>query len=286
MKRMRILLTGVTSFTGRHLLPLLREAGWEVFPLVRRPSGFQSEIVWDFLGDLPDRLPACDAVVHLAADVDFGQDLNCDLYRANTLATSKLVSYSQKENAYFVFASSVAVHGQAGHIHAASPIKALNHYALSKYLAEEVIKSFSRRYAILRIAGIYGLDGPLHLGLNKSINEAFYSHKVPTLKGTGSAKRNYICALDVARWVFHLLKTNGPKSTATEEIYYLADSNVMSIKEYLDTVIDELVPEGKLRIAEGQAGQDFVVEASVPPFSLMRFRDYLSSIKSRQYVAP
>jgi len=278
---MKILVTGLSGFTGRHLISLLNHEGWIVVPLVRRHCGYQNEIIWDFSSDLPGDLPACDAVVHLAADVHFGQDLHCGQYRANTVATAKLVAYSRVHQAFFIFASSIAVHGQTEQINQESAIKTENHYALSKYLAEEIIQSFSTHYAILRITGIYGLDGPTHLGLNRSISLAYHNGEAPKLAGGGTGKRNYICVIDVARWIVCLIKENCSSPRDLQTILYLADCYVLSIKDYLEAIVNCLIPGGQIARTEGPAGRDLVVDPSPAPFKLTGFTEYLDTLKEK-----
>ncbi len=281
---MKILLTGSGSFTGRHLLPLLEKSGHEIFYLVRRPARLTREILWDFFSPLPLDIPACDAVVHLAACVDFGSDLHVEQYQINTLSTLRLAAYAHRYNAYFIFASMVGVHGPVEYIDEHTPVSPRSHYALSKYLAEEIVKNFVERYSILRIAGIYGLDGPKHLGLNEAISEAFYNKVSPVMKGPGQPKRNYICVWDVARWIFHLIQRDESKKDELKNILYLAGSQIMTIEEYLNTIVAVLLPGKNLTRIEGKDGLDSIVKASRTPFEFIRFEDYLAAIKMNKKV--
>ena len=184
---MKILLTGSTGFVGKHLVKLLEENNYEVYRIVRENKGSENKHVWDFKGLLPS-IPECDIVVHLAAYVNFGADFNIEQYIVNTVSTLKLLNYAKTYNAYFIFASMVGVHGtKYPQVSSDTPIAPENHYAVSKYLAEQAIKTCSDNYSILRICGIYGIDGPPHLGLNKAISDAVY-RKGPILRGSGSAK--------------------------------------------------------------------------------------------------
>ena len=67
---MRILLTGASGLIGRHLTPLLREAGHDVVRLVRqRPPQPQTDAVYfDPAGANPAPLEGFDAVIHLAGE--------------------------------------------------------------------------------------------------------------------------------------------------------------------------------------------------------------------------
>ncbi len=64
---MRIAITGSSGFVGSAMVPFLRAAGHEVVRLVRVPDGSGDSLAWNATtGALDARLPALDAVVHLA----------------------------------------------------------------------------------------------------------------------------------------------------------------------------------------------------------------------------
>lgn len=280
---MRILMTGATSFSGKCLLRHLKSSDYEIWHLVRSHKGFSRELIWDFSGPLPEGLPPCDVLVHLAAYVNFGQGFEPAQYHVNTLSTMKLAAYARENKSHFIFASTVGIHGSLCElIDKNTPVNPDNNYSLSKYLAEEIIKTFTDDYSILRINGIYGLDGPGHLGLNKAISDAVYNQKTPTLKGSGRAKRNYICVQDVAQWILRLIKdydmsyrdTNANK----KEILYLAGLEVMSIEDYLQQIVDVILPDTAVEKIEGPAGRDVIVHPSPAPFELMTFKQYLNKL--------
>ena len=277
---MRILLTGATGFVGRHVLPLLEGAGDEVFCLVRESGNFSNEILWDFLSPLPDSLPACEVVINLAAYVNFGLDFNVEQYKVNTVSVIKLVSYARKQNAFFIQASMAGLHGNVETINENTPVSPVNHYGMSKYLSDEVIKNFMNQFAVLRIGGIYGLDGPSHLGLNNAIRQALYDKIPPVLKSSGKAKRNYICVLDVARWIEHLVSQKKLASKEIRGIFYIAGSEIMTMGEYLEKINEVLIPNSQINKMEGDDGIDCVIKTSPIPFELTHFADYLRSIKN------
>jgi UDP-glucose 4-epimerase len=282
---MRILITGSTSFTGRHLVRMLEGSGHEIWHLVRTKKGFNKEFVWDFRTLLPEELPPCHVVIHLAAHVDFGQSLEIIHYNVNTVSTIKLADYAQAHDAYFIFASTVAVHGNKYRvIDETRPIYPENHYAVSKYLSEEVIKTYVQNYSILRICGIYGLDGPSHLGLNKALRDAFHKKTSPVLLGSGKARRNYICVEDVARWILHLVKRYEAISKSAEaginEILYLGGPEVLTIEDYLKFVVEVILPGKEIERRDGPKSPDLIVKASLAPFSQLEFKKYLTSLIS------
>ncbi len=282
---MRVLITGSTGFVGRHLLEMLEESHCEVFHLVRTEKGFSREFVWDFRGPLPEGLPFCDVVIHLAAHVDFSLNLDSTQYNVNVVSTVKLAAYAKSHNSYFILASTVGVHGDDhSPIDIHTPVSPKNDYSMSKYLAEEVVKACVDKYSILRICGIYGLDGPEHLGLNRAISDAVHKKKPPVLKGPGKAKRNYICVLDVARWTMYLIQRHKAELTTkrnkTKEILYLAGAEVITIQDYLLTIIEKVLPGMNLRESDGEESNDSVVTASPAPFTQMTFSQYISSLEA------
>ncbi len=277
---MKILITGSTGFVGRHLLPLLNEANHNVIHLVREPKGFVQEYVWDFESDILDQIPASEVVIHLAAYADFTTTLKKKIYKVNTISTIKLANYCQKHKALFILASMTGIHGGATYLGKDSPIAPINHYGMSKYIAEEIVQTFVDDVFILRIGGIYGLDGPKHLGLNTAISNALHTQTLPTLKGPGKAKRNYICVQDIVRWIAHLVKPENRATSQGGNILYMAGTEVLSIEEYLQTIVDVLLPGKQLEYLDGSESQDSIIEVSKAPFSLTSFWDYLSLLKS------
>ena len=281
---MKILMTGSTGFTGKCLVKMLEDSGYEIYHLVRSIKGFKNEFVWDFMGPLPAQLPPCDVVIHLAAHVNFGQHLEIIQYNINTVSTIRLSAYSKKHNAYFIFASMTGVHGSGySLIDENTPVNPDNHYGLSKYLSEEVIQTFLQKYSILRICGIYGLNGPSHLGLNRSISDAVHKKKVPVLKGPGKAKRNYICVHDVARWILNLVQDYGSFGTSGKsfinDIIYMASTEILSIKAYLELIAETLLGGMGIKMVDGLQSRDLVVKASKAPFALLTFRAYLRMLR-------
>jgi nucleoside-diphosphate-sugar epimerase len=194
-------------------------------------------------------------------------------------------AYSPQDCTAFIFASTVGVHGsQYTVIDKDTPIKPENHYAVSKYLSEEVIKACLQNYSILRICGIYGLDGPEHLGLNRAISNAVHKKNVPVLMGPGKAKRNYICVQDVARWISRLVNNYETVSRSTKtgikEVLYFASSETMTVEEYLELITETILGGIELERKSGPESLDLVVRASHAPFPQLIFRQYLSMLTS------
>jgi len=267
---------------GRHLLPLLLETGYDVFHLLRETCGHQGEAIWDFRGPLPNDLPVCDVVIHLAACVDFSQEMNVVQYEVNSASTAKLARYCQKTDAAMILASMAGIHGTEKNISSDVPISPVTHYGMSKYLAEQIVQIFVKDAVILRIAGIYGLDGPKHLGLNAAITDAVYFNRPPVLRGSGQGKRNYVCVKDVAKWIFGVVKRRDAEGRLIDsgrvEVMYLSGPECMTIEQYLQTIVDVLLPGEEIVKEDGVPGEDCVVRGTPSLFPLRSFSDYLKEL--------
>jgi len=278
---MKILMTGSTGFIGRHLLPLFDRSGDDVYHIVRQDKGFENEFVWNFQDPLDSVVPACDVAVHLAAYVHFSEAFKPQQYLINAVSTTRIAKYCLENKARMIFASMSGIHGFNGFITPASPIAFPNHYAMSKYLGESVVETFLRDAYILRLGGVYGLDGPTHLGLNKAITAAVRHHSVPVLKGQGKGKRNYICVEDAARWIFELAKEpNKDENKRTCRTLYIAGDETLTIEQYLQTLVDVFFPGGQLLREDGIDACDYVIQPSETSFPLLTFEAYLSMLKA------
>src|SRR6266542_656083 len=68
---MQILVSGASGLIGSHLVPVLESKGHHVVRLVRRPTGSQSEIVWN--PNMVPPLTGFDSVIHLAGETIMGR---------------------------------------------------------------------------------------------------------------------------------------------------------------------------------------------------------------------
>lgn len=279
---MKILLTGSTGFVGRHLGGLLKSAGHIVYPLVRRPTLCPGEIIWDFKNAPPQGVPDFDILIHLAAQVNFDPAVDLGIYQANTLATAHLAELTRLRKALFILASTVAVHGDSPVIAQDTPIRPMSPYAVSKYLAEELVSLTLEKYLILRIGGIYGLDGPSHLTLNRSLNEAYYHKAAPLLKGSGQVLRNYIYVQDVARWIMTLVEEKERGICRKKNILYLAGPETLTIKDYLTSVARTLSDSQGPVVEDGLEAGDCVIRATPVELSLTTFDEYLISLRQKR----
>jgi nucleoside-diphosphate-sugar epimerase len=260
---LKVIVTGASGFTGRAVVNELESHGWDVIPIVRRPSGLRNEYLID-----PDKvdvfsrlslLPRSDAIIHLASHVDLSKDARADdFFVTNLFYTSCLTQLAKLWSAQLVFSSSIIVYGDVEYIDSNTTTESepVNEYAHAKLFAENIIKSASINYTILRISGIYGYKGPRHLGLNNAITYSIDDSHIPILKGFGSAKRNYIYVYDLAYSIRVCLeqKIHGTHLVAGDE--------VITIKKMLEAVCEVLLNDEQLIQEIGCNSKDTVVKQS------------------------
>lgn len=260
---MKVIVTGASGFTGRAVVNELESHGWDVIPIVRQPAGLRNEYLID-----PDNvdlfkrlslLPRSDAIIHLASHVDFSKDAKkYDFFVTNLFYTSCLTQLARLWSAHIIFSSGTLVYGDVKYIDSNSTIESgpINEYAHSKLFAENIIKSADVSYTILRISGIYGYKGPQHLGLNNAITSSLDNCQIPILKGSGSAKRNYIYVYDLAFNIRICLEQK------IHGIHLVAGDEVITIKMMLNAVCEVLLNDVHLIQEEGQSSNDMIIKKS------------------------
>lgn len=279
-----VLLTGATGFLGRHTVRALEESGWEVIRCVRagapHPGGVQT--VECDLNDLagilalePQYRP--DAVVHLACHVGWDGSNDERLFVPNVLATGCFAHLARAWGAKLIFASAAIVHGSRSEkIGSDSPVEPDSPYGRSKALGETLIRASGAEYSILRIAGMFGCDGPGHLGLNRAIDDALRGIP-PTQIGDGRGLRNYVYVRDVAKAIVAALRANAGGT------YLVAGSEVLSIRNMLEAVCETFLPGMHPTIRPGAEAADQIVSPSPALPATRTFREALLDIhRSKQ----
>lgn len=274
----RVLITGVTGFVGKHTALRFVEEGWEVIYATRCKKEYCSgNGVFIDLNN-PETIlklaeqPRCDAIVHLAAFVDFDEEDIQGMYLQNALATSCVAMLAKQWDAYLFYSSTIAVHGvHTQTIEELSPIILDTSYAKTKWLGEMLISSTCIDYGIFRLAGVFGAHGPSHLLLNSTISKA-YKGIVPSLYGEGQALRNYIYVKDVANAIF---KSTEEKIIGT---HLLAGKDLHSIKEMLLITSDVFLGRNSLIYMTGKEGRDQVVKTTKKIVEYHSFKNALIDI--------
>jgi nucleoside-diphosphate-sugar epimerase len=191
----KVLVTGATGFLGRHLVPVLRASGHDVIEVGPAAGDIAHASTWQ-------RLPACDALVHLAARsfVPDSWEAPGPFLRTNLGGTVEALEYCRAHGARLVYPSSY-LYGAAARqpIAETAPLVATNPYALSKKLAEDACAFYAERFdltiTVLRPFNIYGPGQP-DAFLIPSILRQLEAGQAVVVKDL-EPRRDYVYVLDV-----------------------------------------------------------------------------------------
>ncbi len=218
---MRALVTGGAGFIGSHLTRRLLAEKVEVIVLDDLSTGrrenlpegveFQEGNVLDPDLMLP-LVERCDLLFHLAAKVtirgsveSFFEDAQTNL--CGTLALLEACRRAKRRPRRFIFASSMAVYGDAATlpIAEAAPLTPGSPYGISKKTSEEYLELLApmlgMEWVTLRYFNTYGERQGLtpYVGVITIFLDALRRASAPTIFGTGEQTRDFIYAGDLAR---------------------------------------------------------------------------------------
>jgi len=176
----RILITGVNGYIGKHLKNYLEELGYDVFGL-------------DLKGDSGKRSVTCDIthssmvnraikrikpgiIIHTAGlsnlsacenDPKFTFNINAEGTRNIAVALKK---YAPGAKLIFFSTDYVFAGEKGGYSESDKPVPGTI-YGKSKLLAEDIIRTSLRNYAIIRTANVFGDGGNFYNALVRSLTE-------------------------------------------------------------------------------------------------------------------
>jgi nucleoside-diphosphate-sugar epimerase len=258
---MQVMVTGARGFLGSAVVATLREFGHTVISAVHKRSAGDADAVELDLCDLRlaerlKTLPAIDAIVHLAARIGWDGYEGTQLLRPNVIATADLAAWAAERGIYMLFSSAAIVCGVGRtHISPSTPVVPDTDYARSKLIAEDCIRLSGVSHASLRLGGIYGLGGPAHLGLNRSIDSVSRGEQ-PLLKGSGSALRNYVYVKDAADVVRRCVEQK------VFGIHYVGGPAAVSIAAMLETLCSVFLSGSRPLMEPGSEASNQIVDRS------------------------
>jgi UDP-glucose 4-epimerase len=275
-----VLVTGAAGFIGRAAVTSLEQAGWIVTKAVRTGDQFRGSgyIILDLANPATILSMAneahFDAIVHLGANVNLLCVDGLEMFAPNTLATGCLAYLAKQWNAQLIYASTAIVCGAKKEAIDATSIVAVDTaYAQSKWLGEQLLVASYAHHCTLRIGGVFGANGPVHLGVNRAIAEAI-NGVVPTQIGCGGALRNYIYVKDVASAIAIALqeRLNGT--------HLLAGSEVKSVSQMLQEICNTFLQGQQPAIVNGQEAMNQVIQPSPYLPRTRGFCEALNDIKT------
>lgn len=274
-----VLVTGASGFIGRATVTALRDAGWDVTETSRNKAEADSGAAIYLDLEDPASILALyeahrfDAIVHLGARVGWSGETDSELLLPNVLATGLLAHLAETWAAYFLFCSAAIVHGaRSSRIEAGSDLNPDTAYARSKWLAEQIVGCSGTQHCILRLAGVFGGDGPAHLGLNRSIAD-IRQGQAPIQTGAGGNLRNYIYVNDVGNAIAYALNQ---RLTGT---HLLAGKDELSIREMLQILCDIFMPGTHPTRESGAKALDQIIVSSDALPETASFRDAIIDIR-------
>ena len=274
-----VLVTGATGFIGQATIACLQHAGWRVTCAVRSlVKPFEYDQIYLDLNDIKGILALesrhhFDAIVHLGANIGWSGAAAAEMYVPNVLATGCLAFLARQWNASLIYASAAIVCGvKTEKIDHKTPVSPDTAYAQSKCLGEQLIDASQVPHCILRIGGVFGFNGPAHLGLNRAIDRALKG-VAPTQIGEAGQLRNYIYVKDVAQAVLFALNSK------LQGTYFLAGSEVMSVSQMLQEICDAFLPGLQPTRQDDVEAMSQVILSSPELPKTRSFREALADIK-------
>jgi GDP-4-dehydro-6-deoxy-D-mannose reductase len=224
-----ILVTGATGFIGKHLVPQLHNAGHTVVAVNSKSGDIEKKSTWD-------SFPKVDMVIHLAGKsfvpaswVNPGSFITCNLE-----GTLGALNYCREYSAGLIFLSSY-LYGNPIllPIPETSPLEANNPYALSKKLAEDICKFYTKSYGInvtiFRPFNVYGPGQPSDF-LIPSIIRQVNNSEVVTVNDL-DPKRDYVYVDDLVRAIVKVLD-----SKQNCDIFNIGSGVSYSVKELIGII--------------------------------------------------
>jgi len=264
---MRVLLTGHRGYIGVELVPLLRQAGFDVVGLdtgffddsdFRSPPDEIPALDLDLRDVTADHLRGFDAVVHLGAlSNDPLGDLNPDLtYDINLRASVNLARAAKTAGVgRYVFASSCSLYGAGadGHLTEQAAFNPVTPYGESKVKTEIEVgaltdSTFAPVY--LRNATAYGVSRRLRADIvvNNLVGHALTTGKV-TMTSDGTPWRPLVHIGDISRGVIAAL--TAPADAVRNQAFNIGRTQENFRIRDVAEMVAQVVPSCEVSFAAG-----------------------------------
>lgn len=251
---MKILVTGATSGLGRNAVEALLLAGHEVHATGRNPLAGEEltalgarftalDLVGADIATCRALMEGCDAVWHCAANTCHWGDYQ-SFYDINVLATENLLQAAgQLGVGRFIYLSSAAIYMDYRHRYNVQENfrakRFVNHYAASKYAAEEAIRRLiphfpATRCVILRPCALFG---PWNQGiLPQMLDELRRGKGILSLPEGGVARLEFTYSLNVVEAM--QLATSQPEM-ASGSLFNVTNQEAQSLAVMLECLLGQ-----------------------------------------------
>ncbi len=245
--RNRVLITGVSGFTGGHLCERLVGDGYGVRALVRDPARCErwSRMGVDLaLGDLRDQhavdiaMKGIDVVYHIAALFRPENVSRKEMWESNVEGTRNLLDAAVREGVQrFVHCSTVGVHGDVKNPPATeeSPYAPGDYYQESKTEGEKLALAYSAQeklpIVVFRPGGIYGPRDLRFLKLFKTIKRKNF-----VMLGSGNVLYQLIYIDDLIDGIVLC----GTRDEAVGQVYILTGESPLTLNQMVANIAQVL----------------------------------------------
>ncbi len=266
----KILITGLSGFTGSYIKEAFQVQGYEIVGLSQENNRADRD---DVVCDITNFDSLCNVlkdheltgVIHLAALSFVGHKSPLDFYAVNTIGTENLLralTETQKNLQKVILASSANVYGQRGGDVAITEnevVQPVNHYAISKVAMEYVAHTFfdTLPIVIVRPFNYTGVGQDEKFLIPKIVSH--YKQKKEFIElGNIDVARDFSDVRDIAQAYVALFE-----SDVSSEIFNLCTGKVYSIADviaYMDnisgykinvTVNPDFVRENEITVLKG-----------------------------------
>ncbi len=236
---MKIAITGANGFVGNNLSDYLTHKGLEILRVQRKRTGNSIFIPkCDKTTNWSKALKDVETVIHCAAIVH--QEKNKPFesyYKVNVQGTESLINQAVKSGVKnIIFISTIKVNGEESSL--LNPFKddsndnPNDYYAISKLLAETILKSISIKeginYVIIRPGLIYGPGVSANFyNLIKLIDSG-----IPLPFGDIRNKRSLLFIDNLGEFIFQIID----KNSFNNQIFLLSDSKPISLKKLVNLI--------------------------------------------------
>ncbi|MHB1909099.1 MAG: NAD-dependent epimerase/dehydratase family protein [Nitrososphaerales archaeon] len=238
---MRVLVTGINGFVGRHISKYLKSKGFDLLGLDITPGS-------DLAGDISDSdyvfsilaKENFDAVIHLAALADIKRTTAdpFSTYKVNDFGTLNMLELAARKNvSRFLYASSANVYGVPVDrpVSEMTPFNPRLPYDYSKVVAEMLVRSYAAhkqlKVTITRSWLLFGEWEPPTRAVPRFVRACLANEKIPLFNG-GQDVTDPTYAENYGR-IAELILT---KDQAVNEAFNVGSGSKMSIREMAEQI--------------------------------------------------
>lgn len=242
---MKVLISGINSFTGMYLESYLSSLGYDVYGLTQAFNPKEKELSCD-ISNFKSVNSAVKKIkpqilIHLAAISFVAHEDKEELYRTNIVGTRNLLEAFKQLNTndkYFVFPSTSNVYKPCDKmINESSLIKPINDYSISKVTGEHLVTMYSKFFStsILRLFNYTGVNQDTKFLIPKIVSH-FKSKKSAIELGDTSISRDFSDVRDVVKIYERVIhdKLSGTFNVCSSRAYSINDivSTCMEISNH------------------------------------------------------